>query len=329
VLELAKAKRWFRPAAMAGSQLAYLSHLRGDSLVAYEGALIALEYARRSEDDMVISRAGSVAVLASLSVHAIEPALQLMDEAMAAAERARDHVGLQNAHVTRGDLCLRRKQFDDALSHLEIAESVMHEQWDAYRQLRIDLNRALLMANYAQWATRNNHPGAVQIVSDAHDVALSTVQSAASLGKLRQQYRAERCLAQVLALRGEYARANALAETALEGATRIGDKLCEVEALFVLGKAKVGLGQVDDGLSMLRRAAEAADLGGYHRFAAESFLELAEVLQSRRESARASAAIAEAYAINDRLRASEEATREQASVVRARVSLWADQLSAS
>jgi hypothetical protein len=94
-----------------------------------------------------------------------------------------------------------------------------------------------------------------------------------------------------------------------------------VEALFVLGKAKVGLGQVDNGLSMLRRAAEAADLGGYHRFAAESFLELAEVLQSRRESARGSAAIAEAYAINDRLRASEEATREQASVVRARLAV--------
>ncbi len=59
-------------------------------------------------------------------------------------------------------------------------------------------------------------------------------------------------------LRGRFREAVADGEAALETAVQAGDRVAETELLNTLGMARVALGDVDDGVGMLRRAVEIA-----------------------------------------------------------------------
>jgi DNA-binding CsgD family transcriptional regulator/tetratricopeptide (TPR) repeat protein len=112
--------------------------------------------------------------------------------------------------------------------------------------------------------------------------------------------RLEAWLARWRFLRGRFRDAASDAERALEAAIGAGDPLAEADARNTLGMARVALGQVDEGVALLRRSIELAGEHGDYDGLATAHSNLADMLTLAGRTQEALAAVREGLAATPR-----------------------------
>jgi DNA-binding CsgD family transcriptional regulator/tetratricopeptide (TPR) repeat protein len=112
--------------------------------------------------------------------------------------------------------------------------------------------------------------------------------------------RVEAWLARWRFLRGRFRDAASDAERALDAAIRAGDPVAEADARTTLGMARVALGQVDEGVVLLRRSIEIAGEHGDYDGLATAHSNLADMLSLAGRTQEALAAVKEGLAATPR-----------------------------
>jgi DNA-binding CsgD family transcriptional regulator/tetratricopeptide (TPR) repeat protein len=212
-------------------------------------AAVAGHYAAAGDQPAAL-RAGVRAALAARAVHAYGEAAEQAERALdlwarvpnAAQELPLDHVELialaASAHRIAGDRNRAEVLFERALEEID-------PETDPRRYARL-LDRM----SRVQWSLNR--------ASDA----IETAERALALLPAEESS-AERAsligwLARMQFLRGKFRHSIEGAEAALAGAEAVGDPHAEGEALNTLGMARIALGDVDDGVRLLRRAIDIA-----------------------------------------------------------------------
>lgn len=212
-------------------------------------ASIAAHYAAAGDQPAAL-QANVRAARAAQGVHAYGEAADLAERALelwprvADAEQLAglDHVGLvamgANAHGLGGDRGRAEVLLREALRELD-------PDRDPHRYSTL-LGRLA----WSQWAL-NRGPEAVETAERA--LALLPSDERSSERALLLSW-----LARTRFLRGRFREAVRDGEEALAAAVALGDQYIEVESLNTLGMARIGLREVDQGVSLLRRAIEIA-----------------------------------------------------------------------